>query len=217
LVLISLDAFGVGKLAMAPGVGGCSVRQVEGDRDERTVVALGGDAMGRSTGVAMQALLGSLTEKEQALVYETGREQLADLAEDDLVELHTRVRRMRDKYVSVYRRSSAARVGDQGARGYAYPKGTRDRAKAEVFEDALARVSRRLAAAARASAQALRAERLAEARAMRNAEVPATEKPAPPLPGSQQLDRRPRTPDRVKRHATTRAATQRVQGRRDSR
>lgn len=163
----------------------------------------------------MQALLGSLTEKEQLLVVET--EQLAELSEDDLVELHTRVRRMRDKYVSMYRRNSAGRVDDLGGRGFAYKKGSRDRAKAEVFEDALARVSRQLAAAARASARALRAERLAEARAMRNADVPRSEKPASPLPTSQQLDRRPRTPDRVKRHSTTRAATGRVQARRDNR
>jgi hypothetical protein len=165
----------------------------------------------------MQALLGSLTEKEQALVYETEREQLAELDEDALVELHLRVRRMRDKYVSVYRRGAATRVDELAARGTAYPKGTRDRAKAEVFEDALARVSRRLAAAARASAQALRAERLAEARAVRNIDAPATEVPTRPLPSSQQDDRRPRSPDRTKRHATTRAATARVQGRRDSR
>jgi hypothetical protein len=165
----------------------------------------------------MQALLGSLTGKEQLLVVETEREQLAELDEDDLVELHTRVRRMRDKYVSMYRRNSAGRVDELGGRGFAFKKGGRDRAKAEVFEDALARVSRSLAAAARASARALRAERLAEARAMRNVDVPQTEKAAAPLPTSQQLDRSPRTPDRVKRHSTTRAATKRVQARRDAR
>src|SRR3990170_4015426 len=99
----------------------------------------------------MRALLGSLTENEQALVRETERDQLADLDEDGLVALHTRVRRARDKYVSVYRRGAAARVDTVGGRGKAYPKASRDRTKAEVFEDALARVSRRLAVAARAS------------------------------------------------------------------
>jgi hypothetical protein len=165
----------------------------------------------------MRALLGSLTENEQALVRETERDQLADLDEDGLVALHTRVRRARDKYVSVYRRGAAARVDTVGGRGRAYPKASRDRTKAEVFEDALARVSRRLAVAARASAQALKAERLAEARAARNLDVPATGRPTRRLPSSQRDDRRPRTPDRVKRHATSRAATARVQARRDSR
>lgn len=165
----------------------------------------------------MRALLGSLTENEQALLRETGREQLAGLDEDELVALHTRVRQVRDKAVSVYRRGAATRVDDLGARGRAYPKGTRDRAKAEIFEDALARVSRRLAAAARASADVLKAERLAEARMARNTDVPPTARPTAPLPEPQRGDRRPRTPDRVKRHATARAATARVQARRDSR
>ncbi|HEX6683391.1 MAG TPA: hypothetical protein VF062_11375 [Candidatus Limnocylindrales bacterium] len=165
----------------------------------------------------MQALLGSLTATERSLVRETEREQLAELDEDALVALHTRVRRARDKYVTLYRRQSAARIGPAGGRGKAYAKGTRDRGKAEVFEDALARVSRRLAAEARASAQALKAERLAEARAARNTDVPASKrKPARPR-DSQRSDRRPRTPNRVKRHATMRAATSRVQARRDSR
>jgi len=165
----------------------------------------------------MRALLGSLTDNEQALIRETEREEIAGLDEDELVALHTRVRRMRDKYTSVYRRGSAARVDRVGARGRAYPKGTRDRGKAEVFEDALARVSRKLAAAARASAQALKAERLAEARAVRNTDVPATPRPARRPLDPQREDRRPRTPDRLKRHATARAATGRVQARKDSR
>jgi hypothetical protein len=165
----------------------------------------------------MQALLGSLSEAELALVRETERERLADLDEDGLVALHARVRRARDKHVSMYRRAAAGRTGEVGGRGKAHPKGTRDRAKAEVFEDALARVSRALAQAARASARALRAERLAEARAARNTEVPPVPRRKPGMPASQRDDRRPRGPNRAKRHATTRAATARVQGRRDSR
>ena len=50
------------------------------------------------------------------------------------------------------------------SRAAASSKNQRTRAKAEVFEDALARVSRRLAALARQSAAELRAERLAAAR-----------------------------------------------------
>jgi hypothetical protein len=173
----------------------------------------------------MQALLGSLTESERALVRDTERERMAGLDEDALVALHTRVRRARDKYTGLYRRASAGRVGNVGARGKAYPRGSRDRGKAEVFEDALARVSRRLAAAARAAAQELKQERLASARAARSTSVPAAKRTVKrtvkrtqsPLPQAQRADRRPRTPDRTKRHATTRAATSRTQARRDSR
>ncbi|NUT38177.1 MAG: hypothetical protein HOV79_34440 [Hamadaea sp.] len=165
----------------------------------------------------MQALIGSLTDTERMLIEETGRDAMADLDEDALVALHTRVRRARDKYVGLYRRSSASRVSAVGARGKAYPKGTRDRGKAEVFEDALARVSRRLAAAARASAMELKQERLAEAKAVRNTAPPATPRATKTLPSSQRGDRRPRTPARAKRHATTRATTARTQARRDAR
>lgn len=165
----------------------------------------------------MQALLGSLTDAERGLVRETERDQLAELDEDALVALHTRVRRARDKYVKLYRRQSATRVGAAGGRGKAFPKGTRDRGKAEVFEDALSRVSRRLAAAARAAARELKSQRLAEARAARNTQVPVR-KPRPARPRRSQVsDRRPRTPDRVKRHAATRATTARAQARRDNR
>ena len=166
----------------------------------------------------MQALLASLTEAERALVRETERDQIAGLSEDDLVALHTRIRRARDKYVKLYRRDSASRVSTVGGRGKAYAKGSRDRGKAEVFEDALARVSRQLAAAARASALVLKAERLAEARAPRTVSPPeANAAKAGPMRAAQRSDRRPQSPDRVKRHAATRAAGARRQARRDSR
>lgn len=168
----------------------------------------------------MQALLGSLTEAERSLVRETEREQLAGLTEDDLVELHTRVRRARDKYVKLYRRQSATRVTTVGGRGKSFEKGTRDRGKAEVFEDALARVSRELATAARESARMLKAERLAEAKAARATAPPRQAAPArkaTPRKASQRIDRSVRTPDRAKRHASTRATGARRQARRDSR
>jgi hypothetical protein len=166
----------------------------------------------------MNALLNSLTETEQMLVRDTERDRLAELDEDGLVELHTRIRRARNKYVKVYRRRAAARVADVGGRGKAYAKNTRSRAKAEVFEDALARVSERLAAAARASAQALRDERLAEARTAGNSAPP---RPATAQPVEQRepqrSDRRPDHGGLPKRHASTRAAGARRQARRDSR
>ena len=91
----------------------------------------------------MDALLNSLTERESALVRETEPERLGALDEDALAELHLRIRRARDKQVKIYRRQAAALVPDVGGRGTARPKNTRNRGKAEVFEDALARVSRR--------------------------------------------------------------------------
>ncbi|GAA1896821.1 hypothetical protein [Asanoa iriomotensis] len=168
----------------------------------------------------MQSLVGSLTEVEQALVRETAGDELALLDEDELVALHTRVRRARDKYVTNYRRQSASRVRDTGGRGKAYPKGNRDRDKAEVFEEALARVSRRLAGAARAAARALKAERIAEARAATFTPPASPQRPrrgGAAAGGDQVVDRAPRTPDRLKRHATARAATKRVQSRKDNR
>jgi hypothetical protein len=82
-----------------------------------------------------------------------------------LLELHSRVRRARTKYVKNYRRAASARVAEDAARGVAYPKNQRDRDKAEVFELALARVSRRVEVMAKRAAAELRAQRLEAARA----------------------------------------------------
>jgi hypothetical protein len=166
----------------------------------------------------MDALLNSLTEKELLLVRRTDPHQLAELDEDALADLHTRIRRARSKYVTVYRRHAAARVEKTGGRGKAYAKSSRSRAKAEVFEDALARVSERLAAAARESAAALRAERLAEAKRRGNPKPPkAPARPAADLRAPQRVDERPDHAGIPKRHASTRATGARRQARRDKR
>ncbi|TDB90240.1 hypothetical protein E1264_05695 [Actinomadura sp. KC216] len=167
----------------------------------------------------MKGLLNSLNEDEKALVRETGSGELAGMEEDGLVDLHTRIRRARDKYSKLYRRTASARVEKYGGRGKARPKNVRNAQKAEVFEDALARVSWYLARAARRSASALKAERIAAAR-------PDT--PAPPRGGvpeattkSSQTTRRRRPtsadPALNRRHAATRAKGARRQARRDSR
>ena len=116
-----------------------------------------------------RTITNSLTEAELALVRETDRDRLAGLDEDALADLHDRIRRARTKHVTIYRRTGAATVGAKGGRGVAKERNARNAAKAEVFEDALARVSRALAAAARSSATMLRAERVAAARAERSA------------------------------------------------
>jgi hypothetical protein len=165
----------------------------------------------------MKAMINSMTEREQALIRETERARLADLGEDELLEVHTRIRRARDKHVKLYRREATARVEEYGSRATARPKNTRNAQKAEVFEDALARVSRFVAAAARRSAAALKAERLQAARAG------TTPPPSPPPDDTshpqhpQQIERTPTQPVRTKQRASTRAAGARRQAKRDSR
>jgi hypothetical protein len=111
---------------------------------------------GGCTGGAMnQGLLNSLTDAERRLVAETERTALKSLDEDQLVELHQRIRRARTKYVKNYRRGASSAVAEFGGRGISYPK--------QIFELALARVSRELAAAANRTAAQLRAERIAAA------------------------------------------------------
>jgi hypothetical protein len=112
-----------------------------------------------------KAVLNSMTKTERRLVSETEREALVELDEDALLELHSRVRRARTKHVKNYRRAASARVVESGSRGIAYPKNQRDRDKAEVFELALARVSRQVEVKAKPAAAELRAERLQAARA----------------------------------------------------
>ena len=109
-------------------------------------------------------LWGMLNATEQQLVRETEASALDGLDEDRLAELHDRVRRARNKYTKLYRRRARAQVGSDASRARAHAQHARTAAKAEVFEDLLARVSTRLARAARVSARELRDERLAAAR-----------------------------------------------------
>ena len=82
-----------------------------------------------------------LTKNQADLVRETEPHRMEALDEDTLLDLHTRVRRARSKYVKLYRQTGAQRVGMKGARGHARPGNAANGAKAEVFELALARVS----------------------------------------------------------------------------
>lgn len=166
----------------------------------------------------VSALLNSLTEAESMLVRETEPAHLAALDEDDLAALHTRVHRARNKYVKLYRREASGRVAEYGGRGKARPKNTRNSQKAEVFEDALARVSRALAAAARRSANALKAERLEAVRRERNTTPPAVPRRPPAKRASQRARSLPSSAPAVrKRQASTKAAGARRQAAKDSR
>jgi hypothetical protein len=164
------------------------------------------------------AILSSLTEDEWLLVDATTQVKLADLDEDELLELHTRVRRARTKYVKLYRRTASEVVEQQGARGKAYPRNQRNRDRAEAFEEALARVSRQLAVVARRTANELREERLAAARAAK-AGGPAATPTAASGPTSVESTRRraTKTTGGIKKDASTRATGARRQAARDAR
>ena len=125
------------------------------------------------------ALRAVLNDAERLLVAQTERAELAALDEDAAIELETRIRRARNKYTGIYRRGAAAAVAEHGGRGKARPENTQAAMKAEAFEEALSRVSRRVAALARQSAAELRAERLATARAARQRPGPGEREPAP--------------------------------------
>jgi hypothetical protein len=163
-----------------------------------------------------KATTASLTDKERGLLAETHRDRLRTLDEDALVELHLRVRRARDKFVQLHRREVAAQVSAAGARGKVSTPPRRSAGKAEIFEDALARVSTSVAKAARESAAALKAERLAAAASASGNPAPAVapgKKPA----AKPAAKRTTRTPVERKTMASSRAAGARRQAKRDSR
>jgi hypothetical protein len=162
-----------------------------------------------------------MTAAEQRLVGETSREALAELDEEELLELHARIRRARKKYVTLYRRNAAGAVVKRGGRGYSYPKNQRDRDKAEVFERALAAVSRQVAAHAARAAAELRASRLAAARSSRSDGSQALVGSTPTEEATARPRSRPRgvkkTTGGVKKDASSRAAGARRQAKKDAR
>ena len=170
-----------------------------------------------------KSLLAVLNDAERLLVAQTGRAELAALDEDAAIELETRIRRARNKYVGQYRRAASAAVAEHGGRGKARPENQRAAMKAEAFEEALSRVSRRVAALARQSAAELRAERLEAARAAKQGRAPgarpapAAGRKGPAVTGEPTGDRALRSPDMEKRRASTRAAGARQQAKHDSR
>jgi hypothetical protein len=168
-------------------------------------------------------LLAVLTEDERLLVTQTEPAQLAPLDEDAAVELHARIRRARNKYIGQYRRGASAKVAEQGGRGKARPTNRRAALKAEAFEEALARVSRRVTVLARQSAARLRGERIEAARAAKQGKGPAASAPVPAprkgqdVTGGPAGDRALRSPASEKRRASTQAKGARRQAKRDSR
>jgi hypothetical protein len=165
-----------------------------------------------------RAVLNSMTEAEQRLVAETSRAALAGLDEEELLDLQSRVRRARSKYVTLYRRNAAGAVVKRGGRGFSYPKNQRDRDKAEVFESALAAVSKQVGVHAARAAAELRASRLAAAgsKGARPRTAPST-LPAADAPAASRPRGVKKTTGGVKKDASSRAAGARRQAKRDAR
>src|SRR6188472_4191686 len=165
-----------------------------------------------------RGLLNSLTDAERLLVAETERDELKGLDEDELLDLHQRIRRARTKYVKNYRRAASAAVAPTGGRGMSYPKNQRDRDKAELVESVLARVSREVAVVANRSSMELRSERLEAARAAKSgAGAPATRAVDQPKPEARTRARATKTTGGLKKDASTRATGARRQAKRDAR
>lgn len=167
----------------------------------------------------MHPLANSLGAVERDLLRETEDHRMSELDEDSLVDLHRRIRRARNKYVGVYRRTGSAKVAKKGGRGLARQKNTRNAERAEVFEDALARVSAVLATVAAAQAEQLKAERLAAANPPGT--WPGSDESPEAVPeqgvAASASDRSPKDPGRKKRNASSRAQGTRRQAKRDSR
>ena len=179
-----------------------------------------------------KSMLAVLNTSERLLVAETERAALDLLDEEGVLELHTRIRRARNKYSGLYRRGASARVVKQGARGAARPKNTNAALKAEVFEEALARVSKRLAILANKAAKELKAERLEAAseaksgnsganrasnRSSRRSRATKSAPKGPRTADAPTGNRALRSPAREKKRASTQAAGARRQAKRDSR
>lgn len=165
----------------------------------------------------MDATLRSmLNETERALLRSAEPKQLKKLDEDELGELHNRIRRARNKYSKLYRRRVKEQVGSDRARGRASASHTKAARRAEGFEDALARVSTRLATLAEAAAEELKAERLAAARRspVRASGSTSSKKAKNPAGSS---SKKTRTPASEKRRASTKSSNKRKQASRDRR
>jgi hypothetical protein len=115
---------------------------------------------------------------------------------------------------------ASSAVAEFGGRGISYPKQQRDRGKAEIFELALARVSRELAAAANRTAAQLRAERIAAAQSTESGPDASTRSmrrvDQPRLEASKRAQAT-KTTGGLKKDASSRAAGARRQAKRDAR
>ena len=164
----------------------------------------------------MHELIGVLRGDERNLVRETEPDRMQELDEDAIVALHSRVRRARKKYQSNYRRQASAGVAEHGGRGKSRPKNTKAAQKAEIFEDALARVSGLLETLARQAAEELKVQRLAAARANRSTGPESNPESSAPRDTGIAREHQ-QTSGGAKRDASSQAAGARRQASRDGR
>lgn len=170
------------------------------------------------------SLLSVLSDAERLVVAETESAALASLDENAAIDLETRIRRARNKYVGQYRRRASARVPEKGGRARGSLENEQAAMKAEAFEEALARVTRRVSMLARQAAAELRAHRISRAKAAKGAGpdpgsdsgVPKKSRKGPAVTGEPLGDRALRSPASEKRRASTRAMGARRQTRRDA-
>ena len=165
----------------------------------------------------MEDHLWVLKDRERDLIRELDPDRMHALDEDDLLALHRRIRRARNKHTTNYRRKAAVDVVEVGARGAAHPKGGKSRLRAEVFEEALSLVSARLAAVAHEQAEELKRERLERARSARSAgPEPHGPDSDGKVPDSGRLREHSKHSGQLKRDASSIAQGARRQAKRDS-
>jgi len=164
-----------------------------------------------------KATLRSFKSADRELLRDTAPGKLRSSDEEELVDLHKRVRRARNKYSKLYRRRSSAKVKADRSRAVASKSNQRTAAKAEVFEDALARVSRQLAKVARRSAEQLRDDRLAAARARKGGKGTRRSGGGSVSTKPTREKKQLRTPERKRAAASSRAETRRKQAKRAAR
>lgn len=88
----------------------------------------------------------NLSADENELVDQTHPEALERMDHKSLKDLQDRLRKVRDKNFDLLRRQGAARVEAEGGRGAAEQASQKRNDKVDVLDEALTRVSDRLAA-----------------------------------------------------------------------
>lgn len=164
----------------------------------------------------MEQFLAYLKKSDLDLVREIEPDRMAELDEDELIDLHRRVRRRRNKHLKNYRRGGAQRVQEKKARGAAWPKGGKPRMRAAAFEEALSQVSARLAEVAHQAAEDLKEERLERARAGKSSGPDLSAEGTAGV-GKGRARVHKKSTGGLKRDASTRSKGRRRQAKRDSR
>jgi hypothetical protein len=118
-----------------------------------------------------------LTADEAKLIEQTTVAALNNKNLDDVGAIYDRVRKARDKYRGLHRRQASTQVRKDHSRGTGANKNLGSASKYEIFEEALARVSKREGELAKLNAGDLKKARLIAAAAAAEAA-----KAAPPVP-----------------------------------